>query len=369
MGAAQQPDSVPQGVAHSAAAEPLPEQAGALAAAAPVTVAKTGSGGADGGVPRVPLLSLDGFEGPLDLLLDLARAQKVDLSRISILQLVEQYLAVVESARKVRLELAADWLVMAAWLAWLKSRLLLPAEDDLAAEGEDAAELLQERLIELACMTELARWLETRPRLGRDVFARGEGENLIEIDRSGLALDMPQLMRAYMAAMRRTARKRIYVPRTIRFWTVQDALSRLTRLLGTTPPGWNSLDAFLPEQLPEEGVGQDAMRQRRAAVAGTLIAGLELAKSGRLELRQDETFGKILLRPHEMQEPPPEDEDGEESVSPSSDFGQTVAAQPKGAAGTRADQTDPDKNTAQQTNAAQDTTPGHTARGTGRNSP
>ena len=247
---------------------------------------------------RVPLLCLDGFEGPLDLLLDLARAQKVDLSRISILQLVEQYLAVVESAQRVRLELAADWLVMAAWLAWLKSRLLLPAEDDLAAEGEDAAELLQERLIELACMGELARWLEARPRLGRDVWARGEAETLIEIDRSGLLLDMPQLMRAYMAAMRRTARKRIYAPRTIRFWTVQDALSRLTRLLGETPPGWNSLDAFLPETLPDMAVGEDALRQRRAAMAGTLIAGLELAKSGRLELRQDEIFGQILLRPH-----------------------------------------------------------------------
>lgn len=300
MDAAQSPISVPD----TETSEPLPDQAEASGTSAPVA----SDAAAEGGVPRVPLLSLDGFEGPLDLLLDLARAQKVDLARISILQLVEQYLAVVESARKVRLELAADWLVMAAWLAWLKSRLLLPAEDELAAEGEDAAELLQERLIELACMTELARWLETRPRLGRDVFARGESENLIEIDRSGLALDMPQLMRAYMAAMRRTARKRIYAPRTIRFWTVQDALSRLTRLLGTTPPGWNSLDAFLPEQLPDQAVGEDAVRQRRAAVAGTLIAGLELAKSGRLELRQDETFGRIMLRPHEGHDPLPEED-------------------------------------------------------------
>ena len=115
-------------------------------------------------VPRVPLLRLEGFEGPMDLLLDLARAQKVDLARISILQLVEQYLAVVERARRVRLELAADWLVMAAWLAWLKSRLLLPPDDELDMEGEEAAELLQERLMELACMGELARWLEARTR-------------------------------------------------------------------------------------------------------------------------------------------------------------------------------------------------------------
>lgn len=250
-------------------------------------------------VPRVPLLRLEGFEGPMDLLLDLARAQKVDLARISILQLVEQYLAVVENARRVRLELAADWLVMAAWLAWLKSRLLLPPDDELAVEGEEAAELLQERLIELACMGELARWLDDRPRLGRDVFARGVAEDLVEIDRSGLALDMPQLMRAYMAAMRRNARKRIYAPRTLRFWTVQDALSRLTRLLGETPPGWSSLDTFLPDVLPEQAEGADAVRQRRAAVAGTLIAGLELAKSGRLELRQEEVFGQIMLRSHE----------------------------------------------------------------------
>ncbi|MCP1243217.1 segregation/condensation protein A [Acetobacter lambici] len=251
-------------------------------------------------VPRVPLLRLEGFEGPMDLLLDLARAQKVDLARISILQLVEQYLAVVESARRVRLELAADWLVMAAWLAWLKSRLLLPADDELAMEGEEAAELLQERLIELSCMGELARWLEARPRLGRDVFARGLPENLVEVDRSGLALDMPQLMRAYLAAVRRTARRRIYAPRTIRFWTVQDALSRLTRLLGETPPGWSTLDAFLPDSLPGQMEGEDAQRQRRAAMAGTLIAGLELAKTGRLELRQDEIFGQIMLRPHEQ---------------------------------------------------------------------
>ncbi|WP_338332299.1 ScpA family protein [Acetobacter sp. LMG 32666] len=274
-------------------------------------------GQAEDQVPRVPLLRLEGFEGPMDLLLDLARAQKVDLARISILQLVEQYLAVVDNARRVRLELAADWLVMAAWLAWLKSRLLLPADDELAMEGEEAAELLQERLIELACMGELARWLEARPRLGRDVFARGLSENLVEVDRSGLALDMPQLMRAYLAAVRRTARRRIYAPRTIRFWTVQDALSRLTRLLGETPPGWSTLDAFLPESLPEQMEGEDAQRQRRAAMAGTLIAGLELAKTGRLELRQDETFGQIMLRPHEQtQDADPQPQETDNTAQP-----------------------------------------------------
>ena len=281
------------------AAGPVPDSAPAMAAGEVDTL------------PRAPLLRLEGFEGPLDLLLDLARAQKVDLARISILQLVEQYLAVVESARRVRLELAADWLVMAAWLAWLKSRLLLPPDDELAVEGEEAAELLHERLLELACMGQLARWLEARPQLGRDVFARGEAEDLTEIDRSGLVLDVPQLMRAYLAAMRRTASRKVYMPRTLRFWTVQDALSRLTRLLGETPPGWNTLDAFLPDVLPEQEGGEAAIKQRRAALAGTLIAGLELAKTGRLELRQDQTFGQIMLRSHTP--PQGEDQDGETS--------------------------------------------------------
>lgn len=288
-------------------ADPSTEPA---AGAVPDSVPAMAAGEVDT-LPRAPLLRLEGFEGPLDLLLDLARAQKVDLARISILQLVEQYLAVVESARRVRLELAADWLVMAAWLAWLKSRLLLPPDDELAVEGEEAAELLHERLLELACMGQLARWLEARPQLGRDVFARGEAEDLTEIDRSGLVLDVPQLMRAYLAAMRRTASRKVYMPRTLRFWTVQDALSRLTRLLGETPPGWNTLDAFLPDVLPEQEGGEAAIKQRRAALAGTLIAGLELAKTGRLELRQDQTFGQIMLRSHTP--PQGEDQDGETS--------------------------------------------------------
>ncbi|NHN86587.1 segregation/condensation protein A [Acetobacter musti] len=249
---------------------------------------------------RSPLLHLDGFDGPLDLLLDLARAQKVDLARISILQLVEQYLAVVESAQSIRLELAADWLVMAAWLAWLKSRLLLPPEEGPDEEAEDAAELLAARLEELARISVAAGWLAERPQLGRDVFARGESETLVEIDRSGLALDVPQLMRAYMAAIRRTVRHRIYTPRTIRFWTVQDALSRLKRLLGDTPPGWSALDAFMPD-LPEPADEREAVQVRRAAMAGTLIAGLELAKSGMLELKQEEAFGRIMLRPQDAE--------------------------------------------------------------------
>src|ERR1700729_4052704 len=129
------------------------------------------------------VLQLDGFEGPLDLLLELARQQKVDLAKISILALVEQFLAVIEGARRVRLELAADWLVMAAWLTWLKSRLLLPADPLRAEEAEDAAETLALRLRELSAIRAAAAWLGARPQLGQDVFARGAPEDHTEIDR------------------------------------------------------------------------------------------------------------------------------------------------------------------------------------------
>ena len=149
------------------------------------------------------VLHLEGFEGPLDLLLDLARAQKVDLARISVLALVEQFLAVVES---VRLELAAEWLVMAAWLTWLKSRLLVPAGSADAEEGEEAAGVLTERLRALEAIRTAAAWLNARPVLGQDVFARGAPEDHTEIDRSKLALDVAGLIRAYLGAARRGRR-------------------------------------------------------------------------------------------------------------------------------------------------------------------
>ena len=164
---------------------------------------------AQGELPIAPedrmLLRLDGFEGPLDLLLDLARGQKLDLAKISILSLVDQYLAVIEGARKIRLELAADWLVMAAWLTWLKSRLLLPKGHEAAEEGESAAEILAERLRTLQAMRLAAAWLGARPQLGHDIFARGLPEDLVDTDRSKLVLDIPGLLRAYLAAMARAA--------------------------------------------------------------------------------------------------------------------------------------------------------------------
>jgi segregation and condensation protein A len=233
-------------------------------------------------------LRLDGFEGPLDLLLDLARSQKVDLARISILSLVEQYLAVIESARRVRLELAADWLVMAAWLTWLKSRLLLPAGTDAAEEGEAAADILAARLRDLQAMRAAAAWLGTRPQLGHEVFARGAPEDLTETDRSRLALDMSALLRAYLAALRRAGSRRRYRPPPLALWSVQDALRRLADLVGSLPD-WATLERFLPDTL-------DGPLERRAALASTLLAGLEMARGGAVRLRQERDFGPILLR-------------------------------------------------------------------------
>jgi segregation and condensation protein A len=238
--------------------------------------------------PDALVLHLDGFDGPLDLLLDLARAQKVDLARISILALVDQFLLVIEGARRVRLELAADWLVMAAWLTWLKSRLLLPAGSDAAEEGELAADVLQARLRELQAIRAAAAWLGTRPVLGQDVFARGAPEPLTDTDRSRLAADLSGLMRAYLLAVNRAAGTRTYRVAQIKYWTIQDALGRLARLVGSVPD-WTLLDQFLPEEL-------GTPLERRAAVASTLVAGLELARDGHLRLRQDGAFAPILVR-------------------------------------------------------------------------
>ncbi len=233
------------------------------------------------------LLRLEGFEGPLDLLLHLARGEKVDLARISILSLVEQYLEVIEGARRIRLELAADWLVMAAWLAWLKSRLLLPQGSQAAEEGEAAAEVLAARLRDLQAMRAAALWLAARPQLGQDMFARGAPEDLTETDRSGLALDLPGLLRAYLAAMRRRGARAVYRPAKVSLWSVKDALSRLAHLVGSLPD-WSSLDRFLPE-------GALTPAERRGAVASTLLAGLEMARDGSLRLRQEAAFGPIWV--------------------------------------------------------------------------
>ena len=233
-------------------------------------------------------LHLDGFEGPLDLLLELARSQKVDLARISILSLVEQYLTVIEGARRVRLELAADWLVMAAWLTWLKSRLLLPKGSHAAEEGEAAADVLAARLLALQEMRAAAAWLGGRPQLGFEVFPRGAEENMTETDRSRILLDLPGLLRAYLLALRRGTRGAQYRPASLTLWAVKDALARLAALVGSLPD-WSILEAFLPDSL-------GGPLQKRAALASTLVAGLEMARDGALRMRQDEAFGPIHIR-------------------------------------------------------------------------
>ena len=237
-------------------------------------------------------LRLEGFEGPLDLLLDLARAQKVDLGRISIIALVDQFLAVLEQARRVRLELAADWLVMAAWLAWLKSRLLVPEDPAQEEDAEALAAALTDRLAELARMRAAAAWLGARPQLGREVFGRGAAESLKVEDRTGISAELPTLLQAYAAARRRALARRPYVPKHRKLWTVQEALARLGRLVGALPDGiasWATLQRFLPDGLTDPV-------EQRAALASTLIAALETARGGGIELRQEQSFGPILIR-------------------------------------------------------------------------
>ncbi|MFL1460619.1 segregation and condensation protein A [Roseococcus sp. DSY-14] len=237
------------------------------------------------------LLRLESYEGPLDALLDLARGQKLDLRAINVLALVDQFLQVVEGARRVRLELQAEWLVMAAWLAWLKSRLLLP-EEERGPEEEDpllAAQRLTDRLEELSRMREAARWLAARAQLGRETFSRGVPESLRVEDRSGLSLDLNGLLRAYAAARRRGAAHRPFTPKPRKLWSVAEALARLQSLIGEAGPAWSTLAAFLPE-------GLDAPLDRKAALASTLVAALEAARGGGLEIEQDAPFAPIRLR-------------------------------------------------------------------------
>ncbi len=233
------------------------------------------------------VLRLEGFEGPMDLLLDLARRQKVDLAKISIAALADQYLAVIEGAALTHLERAADWLVMAAWLTWLKSRLLAPSPPDELGDGEAMAEALAERLRAMHLARALAGWLAARPVLGWDAFARGAPESHKAFDRSRVILAHGPFVQAYLTAARRSARPVSYSPRPLPLWSVQDALGRIGGQVGNLPD-WTTLQSFLPD-LPVPA-------DRRAAWANTLLASLEMARGGRLRLRQDEAFGPILLR-------------------------------------------------------------------------
>ena len=236
-------------------------------------------------------LELDGWEGPLDLLLDLARRQKVDLRRISILALVDQYLVYIERAEALRLELAADYLVMAAWLAYLKSLLLLPREEQEEPSAEELALRLQLRLQRLAAMREAAARLMGRDRLGRDVFARGAPEGL-RVDRRNLwQCDWFALIHAYGQVKARTAPV-VHMVRDRMVMTLDSALTRVSAMLGVTLD-WMELQEFLPKS--HEHGWQDP-RLRRSALASSFVAALELARLGKAELVQESTFGPLLLR-------------------------------------------------------------------------
>jgi segregation and condensation protein A len=244
---------------------------------------------ADAGDPQDGrlVLSLDGFEGPIDLLLTLARDQKVDLARISILQLADQYLAFVAQARRVRLELAADYLVMAAWLAYLKSRLLLPEPDEQEPSGEELAQALAFQLQRLEAMRQAGARLLARPQLGRDVFARGAPEGIRVVARSVYDVSLYDLLRAY-ADHKRRKEFRTWRIRPLELFSMEDARRRLEEMLGSLPD-WSDLVSFVPEAA---GGGLAS----RSALAATFAASLELTKEGQIELRQDGVFAPIFIR-------------------------------------------------------------------------
>ncbi len=237
-----------------------------------------------------PSLVVDvaGFEGPLDLLLHLARNQKVDLARISILALAEQYLAFIERVRALRLELAADYLVMAAWLAFLKSKLLIPKQPGEEGEsGEELAAVLQFRLKRLEAMRDASARLVNRNRLGRDVFARGMPEMVIVEKRNTYSASLYDLLTAYAQQRQKQAINNVTIARRA-VWSLKDARDVLAKLVGTLSD-WTALDSFLIEYLA-------APEERRTAVASSFAATLEMVREGKLEVRQDQVFAPIYLR-------------------------------------------------------------------------
>ena len=235
------------------------------------------------------IVDVDGFEGPLDLLLMLSRTQKVDLRKISVLQLAEQYLTFVDKAKVLRIELAADYLVMAAWLAFLKSRLLLPPDpQDEGPSGEELAAHLAFQLERLQAMREAAAQLMARDQMGRDFFVRGLPEGVARIRRVTYSATLLDLMQAY-ARIRTKDEFRPYAFDRDHVFTMEQALERMRGLIGFAGE-WTDLSSYLPD-----GWSADPAR-RRSATAATFAASLELAKQGQIELRQGDTFAPISIR-------------------------------------------------------------------------
>jgi segregation and condensation protein A len=236
------------------------------------------------------VVDITGYEGPIDVLLSLAREQKVDLTRISILQLADQYLAFIMRVRRTHLELAADYLVMAAWLAYLKSRLLLP--EPQGGEEPSAAEMaaaLTFQLQRLEAMQEAGRRLMARPILGQDVFARGEPENLSPDQLTVWDVTLFDLLRAYADHRRRVGGMQALTVEAFELYSMDVALARLEALVGRVLD-WGTLSSYLPDDLKADPL------LRRSAVSATFIACLELARQGKIELQQTDHFTPIFLR-------------------------------------------------------------------------
>jgi len=246
------------------------------------------------GTQEALVVSLDGFEGPLDVLLALARTQKVDLAKISVLELANQYLAFITQALKLRLELAADYLVMAAWLAYLKSKLLLPREAGTEDQpsGEELAGRLAFRLKRLEAMRNAAAGLMTRKRLGRDIFARGMPEGVRTIRVREYTAVIYDLLKAYAEQRRRTAKRVHVIPRRT-VWSIKEARQRLEVLVGELTSEaagqWLQLDKYLEQYLANPDVA-------RTAVASSFGAALEMAREGVVEISQAEPFAPIYMR-------------------------------------------------------------------------
>ncbi|MFN7175725.1 MAG: segregation and condensation protein A [Thermaurantiacus sp.] len=243
------------------------------------------------GETEVLHLSFPAWEGPLDLLLQLARAHKVDLAAIPIVELVDQYVLFIQRQRALRLEVAADYLVMAAWLAYLKSLLLLPREEGETPDADALAEALRWRLQRLEAMRGAAERLASRPRIGRDVLLRGRPEGLRQVRSSRFEAELTGLLLAYGDIASRRERA-AWVPGRTPVISLEDALLRLSSLIGTALD-WTEIAAFLPPA--------DEPMLRRSAVASGLVAALELARQGALDLAQEGPFAPLFVR----RRPPP----------------------------------------------------------------
>jgi segregation and condensation protein A len=258
----------------------------------------TGPGHAS--VPDAALhLDIDGYEGPLDLLLALARTQKVDLNKLSISALVDQYLTFITETQLMRLEVAADYLVMAAWLAFLKSRLLIPSDNgtDDGPSGKKLAQRLSFRLMRLEVMRDSAARLLTRHRLGRDVFARGTPEGVKTVRETQYRTSIYDLLHAY-TTQRVQAIRQVHHVKNRTVWSINDARRQLERLVGNSSGEWIQLDFFLHQYLPKIGTVHQLKPSatQRSVLAASFGASLELAREGVIDIRQDATYAPLYMK-------------------------------------------------------------------------